>query len=198
MASLARQGREAFPHAPALEPGARPAEVEIRAASPQAAVRLPASRRELAVMLLAMRRKAESLFRAGQCPGCPAAVELAVLDDGAMSALNRRAMGVAGPTNILSFPAADASAGARASLALSSAALARESLLYGQHPLEHLARLLAHGMAHVCGFDHGPAMDAFAGELEAECLAFLAEAAAEGAEETGSAGATQGDALRHA
>ena len=192
MASLARQGREAFPKAPALEPGAGTAEVEIRAASPQAAVRLPASRRELAGMLLAMRRKAEALFRQGQCPGCPAAVELIVLDDGAMSALNGRAMGVAGPTNILSFPAAGDAAGARASLALSSAALARESLLYGQHPAEHLARLLAHGMAHVCGFGHGPAMDAFAGVLEAEGLALLAEAQEETAE------SAQGDALRHA
>ena len=200
MASLARQGRAPGlhargPHAPGQEPGAGPAGAEVRVASPQACVLLPATRRELAGMLLAMRRKAEALFRQGRCPGCPAAVELAVLGDGAMSALNRRAMGAAGPTNILSFPAAEASAGGRASLALSSAALVRESLLYGQRPAEHLARLLAHGMAHVCGFDHGPAMDAFAGELEAEGLAQLAEAEAAGAE---AAGAAQGDALRHA
>ena len=193
MARPAPQGRAGHPGR-----GQAPSCIDVRAASPQASALLPVPLRELAGMLARMRERAEALCRAGRCPGCPSAVELAVAGDGAMAALNRRAMGVAGPTNILSFPAADASAGARASLALSSAALARESLLYGQHPLEHLARLLAHGMAHVCGFDHGPAMDAFAGELEAEGLAFLAEAAAEGAEETGSAGATQGDALRHA
>ena len=37
--------------------------------------------------------------------------------------------------------------------------LRRECLLYGQEPAEHALRLLAHGMAHLCGLDHGEQMD---------------------------------------
>lgn len=47
-----------------------------------------------------------------------------------------------------------------ASLVLSLDTFERECLLYGQDAAEHLLRLLAHGMAHVGGLDHGPAMDA--------------------------------------
>ena len=44
-------------------------------------------------------------------------------------------------------------------LLLSLDTLARECLLYGQEPAEHALRLLAHGMGHLAGLDHGPAMD---------------------------------------
>ncbi|MBG3878715.1 rRNA maturation RNase YbeY [Desulfovibrio oxamicus] len=37
----------------------------------------------------------------------------------------------------------------------------RECLLYGQEPVEHALRLLAHGLGHLAGYDHGPEMDAF-------------------------------------
>ncbi|MDO9632355.1 MAG: rRNA maturation RNAse YbeY, partial [Humidesulfovibrio sp.] len=30
----------------------------------------------------------------------------------------------------------------------------------GQDPARHLARLLAHGVLHLCGHDHGPDMEA--------------------------------------
>ena len=171
MASPVRQGRAGRPGR-----GQAPSCIDVRAASPQASALLPVPLRELAGMLARMRERAEALCRAGRCPGCPSAVELAVAGDGAMAALNRRAMGLPGPTNVLSFPARPL--GGRASLALSSETLVRESLLYGQPEAAHLARLLAHGMGHVCGFDHGPAMDAFAELLEAAGLAYLAEAAA--------------------
>ena len=42
----------------------------------------------------------------------------------------------------------------------------RECRLYRQPPLSHLLRLLAHGMAHMTGLDHGPEMAA----LEQLCL----------------------------
>ena len=148
---------------------------------------LPLSLRLLARLLGALRARAEALCREGLCRGCPSGADLAVLTDGPMASLNRRAMGVPGPTNILSFPAADA--GGRAALALSAETLARESLLYGQDPQAHLARLLAHGMGHVCGFDHGPAMDAFCGLLEEAALDFLAGAGA---------GGQAGEPVRHA
>ena len=82
-----------------------------------------------------------------------------------MAGLNRRAMGVPGPTNILSFPGEPLTG--LAELVLSSETLRRECVLYGQEPLRHLVRLTAHGFGHVCGFDHGPYMDDFTGRLEA-------------------------------
>ncbi|EGB14099.1 protein of unknown function UPF0054 [Pseudodesulfovibrio mercurii] len=99
---------------------------------------------------------------------------LKLVDDREIARLNREFLGCTGPTNILSFPARDGD-GTDAladgevgdpeddgeflgELALSVDALARETDLYGQLPLEHLARLLAHGLLHLAGFDHGEVM----------------------------------------
>ena len=100
--------------------------------------------------------------------------ELQLVDDREIARLNSEYLGCTGPTNILSFPAHDAEetdggdAGGEVGepgdqiflgeLALSVDALARETDLYGQAPLEHLARLLAHGLLHLAGFDHGEIM----------------------------------------
>jgi probable rRNA maturation factor len=95
--------------------------------------------------------------------------ELKLVDDREIARLNSEFLGCTGPTNILSFPAHDAGeAGGEigepgdqaflGELALSVDALARETDLYGQLPLEHLARLLAHGLLHLAGFDHGEVM----------------------------------------
>lgn len=104
------------------------------------------------------------------CPG--ASVELTLLDDAAMESLHGRSLGCPGPTNILAFPAkntlhASVNTDARiGSLALSVDTLRRECFLYGQDLREHCIRLLAHGLAHLMGYDHGPAMDALAALLE--------------------------------
>ena len=99
--------------------------------------------------------------------GAPeAVVELALLDDAAIRALHESALGCDGPTNILSFPAPEEEPGAAGSLALSVDTLRREAFLYGQGLEEHAVRLLAHGLAHLLGHDHGPAMDALTDELE--------------------------------
>jgi probable rRNA maturation factor len=50
-------------------------------------------------------------------------------------------------------------------LALSVDAVRREAWLYGRDPAEYCRRLLAHGLAHVLGYDHGPAMDALAARM---------------------------------
>lgn len=87
--------------------------------------------------------------------------ELKLLDDGEIARLNQVFMGCTGPTNVLSFPAeneteeGDDSLG---SLALSVDALSREADLYGQPPVAHLVRLLAHGILHLAGYDHGDEM----------------------------------------
>lgn len=88
-------------------------------------------------------------------------LSLTLLDDPGIAVLNARRLHCQGPTNILSFPEADPgrpqSLGA---LFLSVDTLAREAFLYGQPPQRHLARLLSHGILHLCGHDHGPDMEA--------------------------------------
>jgi probable rRNA maturation factor len=88
-------------------------------------------------------------------------VALTLLDDPGIAALNAAFLGCQGPTNILSFPEATADdPQALGALFLSVDTLARETFLYGQDPREHLARLLGHGVLHLCGHDHGPDMEA--------------------------------------
>ena len=60
-----------------------------------------------------------------------------------------------------------------AELALDVAQLLREAILYGQTPVEHLVRLLAHGLAHVCGLDHGEHMWRCQEEIESAGKVFL-------------------------
>ncbi|MEG6504938.1 rRNA maturation RNase YbeY [Nitratidesulfovibrio sp. 1201_IL3209] len=49
----------------------------------------------------------------------------------------------------------------------------RECLLYGQEPVEHALRLLAHGLGHLAGYDHGPDMDGFTDAAQAAGQAVL-------------------------
>nr|WP_092153373.1 rRNA maturation RNase YbeY [Desulfovibrio legallii] len=114
------------------------------------------------------------MFRAARqnprVPAPPCGVDLHILDDAGISAANRRFLGCVGPTNVLSFPGDAAMPGA---LLLSLDTLRRECLLYGQEPVEHCLRLLAHGMGHLCGLDHGPLMDALCADFAAAAAAAL-------------------------
>ena len=94
------------------------------------------------------------------------AVQLIVAGDGDIASVNLRNLGCSGPTNILSFPG---EAGELGTLFLSADTLERESVLYGQDVTVHARRLLAHGMAHIMGFDHSPEMDEFCAWLEESC-----------------------------
>lgn len=96
-------------------------------------------------------------------PAPPSAVELLLVDDARIAQSNWRYMGCAGPTNILSFPGG---AGGSASLLLSLDTARRECLLYGQELCAYVRRLLAHGMGHVCGLEHGATMDRLCARLE--------------------------------
>ena len=107
--------------------------------------------------------------------GCsPEALDvlLVVAGDAAVAALNAERLGCTGPTNILSFPG---SPGELGELFLSAETLERECVLYGQEPRRHAVRLLAHGMGHIMGFDHGADMYAFCEELEESCFPALAQ-----------------------
>ncbi len=88
-------------------------------------------------------------------------LELRLVDDVEIARLNREFLGLGGPTNILSFPSGDMDRpDYLGELALGVDTLTREAVLYGQNPRDHLIRLLAHGLLHLAGYDHGPEMDA--------------------------------------
>lgn len=110
---------------------------------------MPLDARELTASLDDM------LCRAG-CGTC--FVELECTHDADLRELNAAYMGCHGPTNILSFPSGERPF--LGSLAVSVECLAREARLYGQPPQAYCRRLLAHGLAHLLGHEHGPAMDA--------------------------------------
>lgn len=125
---------------------------------PRVAFALPLAPTELRAALLAM---------LGACGSPDLPVELSLVDDTRIAAHNSRFLGCPGPTNILSFPApepVDNTAGESgetpaAALMLSVTTLHRECLLYGQPPAEHALRLLAHGVVHLLGHDHGEEME---------------------------------------
>lgn len=97
-------------------------------------------------------------------------LSLTLVDDAGVAALNQRFLHCNGPTNILSFPEGDADRPDElGALFLSVETLAREAFLYGQEPTEHLARLLAHGLLHLAGHDHGVEMDTLT-ELAVSCV----------------------------
>ena len=136
---------------------------QIRLTCP-AGARLPFHPRELRRLLLCMLQKlvSQSAEHASWYE-----VELVFVRDAEIAALNRRYLDCQGPTNCLAFPDGgrpDAFLGG--SLFVSLDALYRECMLYGQSPSAYLRVLLAHGLTHLAGFDHGKEMEALCAELE--------------------------------
>ena len=111
-------------------------------------------RRELTLILEAMRKI---------CALEAMPLEIVLADDAVVSEANAAYLGCMGPTNVISFPpyfgpCLGASIPGQGLVALSLDAVNREALLYNQDPAEHALRLLAHGMVHLSGLDHGEAM----------------------------------------
>lgn len=100
------------------------------------------------------------------------AVELQLVTDAEIARANSEFLYCFGPTNILSFPDADSSCGC---LILSLETLERECLLYGQQKLGHLWLLLAHGMAHLAGLDHGEEMEKICSLCQNAVLEYFAQ-----------------------
>lgn len=122
------------------------------------------------------RRVAVAALEAAGGAGSSAVVSLLLTGDERIATLNRahRARGEA--TNVLSWPASDVSAPMTASdwarlaaaaerdmdappVVLGDVAVALETTLREAEaaelpPQEHFARLIAHGVLHLCGFDH--------------------------------------------
>lgn len=107
-------------------------------------------------------------------------LNLLIVKDNDMIFYNNEQMGVYGPTNVLSFPEEEndtpfigkTHAGIQkkrtrlGTLVLSIDTLFREAFLYGQEPHAHAVRLLAHGLAHLLGYDHGEDMQELTDFLE--------------------------------
>jgi probable rRNA maturation factor len=93
-----------------------------------------------------------------------AEVSVRLVDDNDIRALNARWRGLDGPTNVLSFPAAQPGSLA-GSLLLGDIVVAyetakREALDEGVALSDHVAHLIAHGFLHLLGFDHRDAEEA--------------------------------------
>jgi probable rRNA maturation factor len=126
-------------------------EIDIAADSAEYVWAMPFDRRNLRHALRAMLSAAEE--KGISVPEC---VEVRLVDDKAMRAENSRFTGCRGPTNVLSFPGGDDMPGL---ILMSSGAVPRECLLYGQRPADYTLLLLAHSLAHLAGLEHGADMD---------------------------------------
>ncbi|MEN3385309.1 MAG: putative rRNA maturation factor [Hyphomicrobiales bacterium] len=103
--------------------------------------------------------------------------ELAVLltDDAAVRRLNATWRGLDKPTNVLSFPAAEAPEPHHlGDIAIAFETTAREAKDEGKPLADHLAHLAVHGFLHLVGYDHESDADAETMEqLERDILARL-------------------------
>lgn len=78
-----------------------------------------------------------------------------------MRTMNRRWRGIDRPTNVLSFPLQELAHGeqplleALGDIAISLPVVRREASAAGLSFDDHLRRMLAHGLLHLLGYDHG-------------------------------------------
>ncbi len=110
------------------------------------------------------------------CSPTARCIDIHIVHDAYMAHIQKIHMACQGPTNILSFPSSstatlphsitDNMKNVPDILILSVDTLQRECFLYAQNPTEHLIRLLAHGVAHLLGFDHSAEMFALCTKLE--------------------------------
>lgn len=97
--------------------------------------------------------------------------------DATIADLNRQWRGKAGPTNVLSFPAAAPAllpdSPAIGDIALAYETCRREAEEQGKSLSDHLSHLVVHGALHLAGYDH--LTDADAERMEALEVRILAE-----------------------
>lgn len=99
-------------------------------------------------------------------------VSVLLAGDEAVAQLNRTWRGKAGPTNVLSFPAAERGDGALGDIALAAETIAAEARAQGKTFEAHASHLLVHGFLHLLGYDH--MRDAEAAIMEERERAILA------------------------
>lgn len=106
---------------------------------------------------LARRAAEAALAAAGRWPESPpefGLVAILLTDDEAVADLNAEYRRKKGPTNVLSFPAAENPEGFLGDLALAYGVCAREAGEQGKPLAHHLQHLVAHGVLHLVGYDH--------------------------------------------
>jgi probable rRNA maturation factor len=117
------------------------------------------------------RRSAEAALAGARVEG-----DVAVLltSDEEIADLNGHFRGKAGPTNVLSFPAAESARPHLGDVAVAHGVCAREALEQGKRLEHHLMHLVAHGVLHLVGYDHETEVEAEAMEaLERQVMAGL-------------------------
>lgn len=111
---------------------------------------------------LSRRAALAALEQAEQAGG---GIVILLTGDDEVAALNADFRGKAGPTNVLSFPAAPNPEDHIGDIALAFGVCAREAEAQGKPLAHHLQHLVAHGVLHLVGYDHQ--MDSEAEEMEA-------------------------------
>jgi probable rRNA maturation factor len=81
-------------------------------------------------------------------------VSLLLGDDLTIAKLNREWRGREGPTNVLSFPAAQVQKGFLGDIALAAETIAEEAQFQGKSFEAHAAHVVVHGFLHLLGYDH--------------------------------------------
>jgi probable rRNA maturation factor len=117
------------------------------------------------------RRAAEAALKGAARDGD---VVVLLTDDEAIAELNAGFRGKAGPTNVLSFPAAETARPHLGDVAVAYGVCRREAQEQGKRLEDHLMHLVAHGVLHLVGYDHEDDAEAETMEaLERKVLAGL-------------------------
>jgi len=88
-------------------------------------------------------------------------VNIIIIDDPAIRTLNKTYRNRSRPTDVLAFHA-DPDLGILGEIYISIDTARRQAAAYGVTLREEILRLVAHGVLHLCGYDHGRAADAAA------------------------------------
>lgn len=80
-------------------------------------------------------------------------ISLAVVDDAAIAALNRRFLRARGPTDVLAFAYGGDPDGVAGEIVVSAETAARAARALGEPPERELLRYCIHGLLHLCGRD---------------------------------------------
>jgi probable rRNA maturation factor len=97
---------------------------------------------------------ARALAAAAQSEGRTGTVSVLLGDDSAIAALNKQFRGKDGPTNVLSFPAAELDPNFIGDIALAAETIVEEANFQGKRFDHHAAHLVVHGFLHLLGYDH--------------------------------------------
>jgi len=94
------------------------------------------------------------VLRALDTARLPGAVNVLLTSNRTLRRLNRQFRGQDEPTDVLSFPALDASAELAGDIAISVDLARRNARLLGHSPAEEVKILALHGLLHLAGYDH--------------------------------------------